>query len=114
MRDTKLVMESYLTYNIDQILHVLTIMLAVCLFVVAAISYKRDGRSRLLFLSGAFFIMLIKESINYLYTLQFGYVMYAYLTLFLQNYLPSCKAPLDHIINLLILSMFSLGILIKR
>lgn len=87
--------------NGHQLIHIITIVLAVCLVGIALISYRRNGRGKLLLLAGAFLGIFIKEFIIYLET--FHSISTAF-SIFM-------SVPLDHVINFLILLLFSIGIL---
>ena len=46
--------------GIDTLITIATSILAVILFVISAIAYKKDKRTRLLFVTGAFFLFAVK------------------------------------------------------
>lgn len=46
--------------TIDTLITIATSILAVILFVISAIAYKKDKRKRLLFVTGAFFLFAVK------------------------------------------------------
>lgn len=46
--------------GIDTLITIATSILAIILFVISAIAYKKDKRTRLLFVTGAFFLFAIK------------------------------------------------------
>ena len=46
--------------SIDTLISIATSILAVILFVISAIAYKKDKRKRLLFVTGAFFLFAVK------------------------------------------------------
>lgn len=46
--------------GIDTLITIATSILAVILFVISAIAYKKDKRKRLLFVTGAFFLFAVK------------------------------------------------------
>ncbi len=46
--------------TIDTLIMIATSILAVILFVISAIAYKKDKRKRLLFVTGAFFLFAVK------------------------------------------------------
>ncbi len=46
--------------TIDTLITISTSILAVILFVISAIAYKKDKRKRLLFVTGAFFLFAVK------------------------------------------------------
>jgi hypothetical protein len=46
--------------SIDTLISIATSILAVILFLISAIAYKKDKRKRLLFVTGAFFLFAVK------------------------------------------------------
>jgi threonine/homoserine/homoserine lactone efflux protein len=76
------------------ILHVTTILVAFGLFIVSAISYSRDRRTKFLYITGAFLVFCIKEILQAL--LVFVYT--------------STDPIIIHPLNLVILILFFAGV----
>ena len=86
-------MENQITL-LHVILHIITILVALGLFIVSAISYRRDRRTKFLYISGAFLFFFIKE------------ILQALIVFFYTNTDPIMIHPL----NLIILILFFAGV----
>ena len=82
----------------DNLIMLVASVLALTLFVLTILAYKRDGRKRLLYVSGAFFLYAVK-----------GFLM-ASDTFFMK---PAWVDPLATLLDFAILVAFFLGILTK-
>jgi len=78
------------------IMHVIIALLAIFLFVISIIAFKRNRKTKFLFISGAFLIFAIKEIILAINIMTLGIDPLIILT---------------HAFNLVILILFALGIL---
>jgi hypothetical protein len=86
-------------------LHVLIILTASLLAFLSVLAYLRVGRRRFLFVCVAFMLFAGRE------LLIFSEVVFSYK---LDVLLPVVQAPISHLLSLLILLLFSLGIFSKR
>ncbi len=79
---------------IHVILHITTILVAFCLFILSAISYSRDRRIKLLYITAAFLLFCIKEILQAL-------ILFVY---------TSTDPIIIHPLNLIILILFFIGV----
>lgn len=85
--------------SIDTLITIATSILAVILFVISAIAYKKDKRTRLLFITGAFFLFAVK-----------GFLIVA------DEFFPRTgwPEPVAHLLDFGILILFFSGLLKNR
>lgn len=86
-------------------LHIAIILLAALLSFFSVLAYRRMGSKRFLFVCIAFLLFAVRELII------FSEIVLSYR---LDIILPIVKAPLSHLISLLILFFFFLGVLWRQ
>jgi len=88
-----------LIYHI--LVHIVSVIVAVFLTVVSIISYRRNGSGRLLFMMGGFAVLAVVE---------FLYLFYATVNIE-AVIIPIVDIELSHIILLVMLTLFGIGVL---
>jgi hypothetical protein len=83
-------------------LHIVIILLATLLALLSILAYRRIGNRRFLLICLAFFLFAVREFII------FSEVVFSYR---LDILIPLVKAPVSHVLSLLILLLFFLGVL---
>lgn len=87
--------------TLHRVLHFGTVTLALSLFLVSMLAYRRDGRRSLLYVSAGFLTFTLKEAALFVGSLMGGISI------------PTVPAEVAHVLSLSTLIFFSLGIFRK-